>query len=278
MTTMSPPAPTAAGDLPQTHAQHRAWRSLAVLTAARLGIIVAFLALWALAVHAGWVREFFVSTPSAVAKFLGGHWHELLTNAKATLIATLIAFALSGVVGIAAGLVLSENAYLNRVVDPYVTGLNSLPRIALAPLFTLWFGIGIEAKVALAFSLSFFVVLVNTMAGLKTVDSSLLQLSSSLGCGRIQRFVKVKLPWAVPAIFAGLRLALIYAFLGVVTSEMLGARDGLGQLIVYYSGIFRTDGVLAVLLVLGLAAVVITFAAQRLEAFLLRGWIDPDQH
>lgn len=257
-------------DQPKRSARFPRYRLLVIAT--RVAIAAAFIGIWALAVGTNWVSAFFVSTPAKTAEFLQNHWHELLTNAWATLEATLIAFALSAAAGIVSGLVLSENRFLSDVLNPYITALNSLPRIALAPLFTLWFGIGVESKVVLAFSLSFFVVLVNTTAGLKTVDESLLQLSSSLGCNSVQRFVRIKLPWAVPSIFAGLRLALIYAFLGVVTSEMLGSRNGLGQLIVYYSGIFRTDGVLAVLAVLGAAAVLLTFIAQRIESYLLRGW------
>ncbi len=242
----------------------------------RLCIGLGFCALWWALVRFGVIPAFFISTPDAVARYLwnnlGG---ELVPNGLDTLSAMLIAFALSGIAGIMGGLLLVEVPLLRRLIDPYLTGLNSMPRIALAPIFILWFGIGMSSKVALAFSLGFFIVLNSTIAGVRNIDPVLMRLSLTLGCSGIQRFWKITLPWAVPSVFAGLKLALIYSFLGVVTSEMIASRSGLGYLVMYYSGIFRMDAVLGILFIMALAAIAITMIADAIEAKLVGNWTEP---
>ena len=234
-----------------------------------------FAGLWWTAVQFKWVDKFFVSSPDDVIRFLLSAFRkEIIPNAINTLFATLIAFVLSGVLGVLAGLILFELPKVKRLVDPFLTALNSMPRIALAPIFILWFGIEVASKVALAFSLGFFIVLLSTYAGIRNVDPILMRLSRSLGCTPWQQFTKIMLPWAVPSVFAGLKLALIYSFLGVVTSEMLASKLGLGQLIMYYSGVLRMDAVLAILLVMAVTAVVLTMLGDWVEAALLGSWTD----
>lgn len=241
----------------------------------RLLILLGFAGLWWIAVQLKWVDKFFVSSPDDVIRFLASSFtKEIIPNARNTLFATLIAFVLSGICGVLAGLILFELPKVKRLVDPFLTALNSMPRIALAPIFILWFGIEVASKVALAFSLGFFIVLLSTYAGIRNVDPILMRLSRSLGCTPWQQFTKIMLPWAVPSVFAGLKLALIYSFLGVVTSEMLASKLGLGQLIMYYSGVLRMDAVLAILLVMAVTAVVLTMLGDWVEAALLGSWTD----
>ena len=245
------------------------------LAAGRCVILAAILLAWWALVRLGWVDTVFIGTPWLAAQYLAeSFWSEVLPNAAVTLGATLIAFVLSGICGVLGGLLLWEFPYAKRLVDPFLSAFNSMPRIALAPLFILWFGIGVASKVALAFSLGFFVVLLSTYAGIRNVDPVLLRLSRSLGCSRWQQFTKIMLPWAVPGVFAGLKLALIYSFLGVITSEMIASKRGLGQLIMYYSGVLRMESVIALLVVTAVMAVAITLIADRVEARLLSNWTD----
>lgn len=246
-----------------------------VLYSNRLLILGGFAAAWWAAVALGWLDRFFFSSPIDIARFLKAQFFvEIMPHALETLLAMLIAFALSGVAGVTAGLVLFELPRVKRTIDPFLTALNSMPRIALAPIFILWFGIGIASKVALAFSLGFFIVLLSTYGGIRNVDPTLIRLSRSLGCTARQQFLKIMLPWAIPSVFAGLKLALIYSFLGVVTSEMLASKVGLGQLIMYYSGLLRMDAVLGILFVMAVFAVLLTFVADWIEAALLGGWAE----
>lgn len=251
---------------------------LAALYLKRLAIFLVFAAIWWLLVRMGWVDKFFISTPLDVGRFLIEHFNkEIVPNALNTLLATLIAFVLSAVCGVLGGLLLVEFPGLKRIVDPFLTAVNSMPRIALAPIFILWFGIEVTSKVALAFSLGFFIVLMSTYAGIRNVDPVLLRLSRSLGCSPWQQFTKITLPWAIPGVFAGLKLALVYSFLGVVTSEMLASKVGLGQLIMYYSGLLRMEAVLAILFVMSMCAVALTMIADRVEAALLGNWVESAQ-
>lgn len=241
----------------------------------RAAIVVAVILAWSLSVRSGLVDKFFVSSPEDVFAYLRtAITGELIPNTTATLLATLLSFVVSGVAGILAGLILMQVPSAARIIDPFMNGINSLPRIALAPIFVLWFGLGITSKIALGTSMGFFVVLSSTMAGMKNVDPILIRLSVSLGCSGWQRFTKIQLRWATPSVFAGLKLALIYCFLGVVTSEMLASRIGLGQLIMTYSTSFRMDAVVGILVVMSACSVALVYVADVIESRLLGGWIE----
>jgi len=241
----------------------------------RLAIGVCFCIVWWAAVEFGFVSAFLVSTPVAVAKYLvHAVPGELVMHGAATMGAMISAFALSAICGIGGGLVLVEVHYLRKLLDPYLTGFNSMPRIALAPIFILWFGIGGTSKIALAFSLGFFIVLNSTIAGVRNIDPMLMRLSRTLGCTPIERFRKITLPWAVPTVFAGLKLTLIYSFLGVVTSEMIASKSGLGYLVMYYSGIFRIDAVLGILVVMAVVSIALTMVAEAIEQKLVGHWTE----
>lgn len=244
----------------------------------RLVIFGGFIATWWAVVEFGVVDKFFFSSPKDVGHFMLSNFRsEILPNLGYTMLAVLTAFVLSAAAGVLAGLALVEFPRMKRTLDPFLTALNSMPRIALAPIFILWFGIGGTSKVVLGFSLGFFVVLMSTYAGMRNVDPILIRLSRSLGSSPWQQFTKITLPWAIPSVFAGLKLALIYCFLGVVTSEMLASKVGLGQLIMWYSGLLRMDAVLAVLFVMSLCTVILTMIADRLEMMLLGSWTEPVQ-
>jgi binding-protein-dependent transport system inner membrane component len=152
---------------------------------ARALFLAAILATWQGAVAAGLASAAFISTPAGVAQSL---WHlfkqgEVLPDLGTTVLEIVIAFALSVVFGIATAVVLDRNDWLNRIVSPFLTAFNSMPRIALGPLFVLWFGIGIASKVVLAFSLGYFIMLLSTLGGLKNVDRDLLLLAAVWGVG-----------------------------------------------------------------------------------------------
>jgi NitT/TauT family transport system permease protein len=158
---------------------------------------------------------------------------------------------------------------LERAFNPYLTLLNAMPRIALAPLFLLWFGLGIGSKIALGFSLVFFIVLSATVAGMRGVDSDHLVLSRAIGASPTQMFFKVTLPSAVPVIFSGLRLALIFSLLGVVGAELIAAERGLGQTLAYLQSTFNTNGVMAILFLLAVIGLALTAGMNWLERHLL---------
>lgn len=243
----------------------------ASIFAARALFLAAILALWQGAVAAGFADAAFVSTPAGVATSL---WHlfrngEIFPDLGTTVIEIVIAFALSVVFGIASAVVLDRNDWLNRIVSPFLTAFNSMPRIALGPLFVLWFGIGIASKIVLAFSLGYFIMLLSTLGGLKNVDRDLLLMSRLFGASELRLFRHVRFPWALPGIFAGLKLTLIYCSAGAVIGEMIAAKSGLGVLLQSFSGRFDVAGVLALILVVALLVMTLTSLMDLMERRLL---------
>jgi NitT/TauT family transport system permease protein len=146
---------------------------------------------------------------------------------------TAISFVGGSLAAMTVGLIFIMFPRLHAAAEPYFTLLNAMPRIALAPLFLLWFGLGIGSKIAVGFSLTFFIVLAATVAGMRGVNSDHLILSKALGASPNQVFLNVTLPSAVPVILFGLRLGLIFALLGVVDAELTAAGHGLGQTLSY---------------------------------------------
>lgn len=239
----------------------------------QIAALAVFLCLWEWAATTRAIDPLFIGQPTKIfayfyhAVFID---YSLLREAAWTLSETAAAFVLGSVTGIAFGLLFVVYPPLERFLDPLFSALNSLPRIALAPLFLLWFGLGPASKIALGFSLTFFIVLYNTVAGARSVDPDWVVLSRMLGASKMAIFFKVTLVSAVPTIFAGLKLGLIVAILGVIGGEIIAAQHGLGQLLSYLAGTFDTNGVFAVLFFLAMLGVVLTCLMSALERHLLR--------
>ena len=235
-------------------------------------VLTLFLGSWQWAVTAGLIDPFFFSQPSAIWAFLveeirdGGIWPHVVV----TLRETLAGFALGAAAGVAAGIVRMQFPFVAGVSDPFLTILNVLPRVALAPMFIIWFGVGEGSKVALAVSLVFFIMMLNTEAGIRSLDRELILTMRALGATDRQLFWKVMLPGAVPAIFGGMRLGVVYALLAVVVGEMISARMGLGQRIAFYAASFRAEGVLGTILVLATIGLALNFVVAQAESRLLR--------
>jgi NitT/TauT family transport system permease protein len=237
---------------------------------------LALVGLWQLAAVCRWPDPVLAKSPVQSWDYLVGAARSgvLWSNTYATMTAVLIAWVLAGAAGVVAGITLGLMPRTERVLNPYLDAANAMPRIAFAPLLIVALGIGTSAKVALASTLVFFIVLSGARAGVRSADAEWLLLSSVLGARKHHVFRKVLLPVATPAIFAALRLGLIYSLLGVVGSELISARDGLGQLIAYDSSVFQMDGVYGILVLLAVIAVVLNQLMGFLESRLLR-WQPP---
>jgi NitT/TauT family transport system permease protein len=232
--------------------------------------VIAFLVLWEILAAAGVLNQLFFSRPSAIAAFIADHFGYLVHNTAVTLRATLLGFVIGSVAGILTALVMARFRTLDRVLQPWISVLMSLPRIALAPLFLLWFGITETSKVALAVSLVYFMVLVSTLAGTKILDSDLTSMAEVYGANGMQLFAKIIIPGAVPGIFAGLRLGVVTSVLGVIASEMVASSDGLGQIIVLYGQNLQSAGVFAVLVFLAVITSLLNGLLALWEGHLMR--------
>src|SRR5262245_4005597 len=216
--------------------------------------------------------------PSAVARSLAGGIRTgvYLDHFWVTLWEALAGFAIAAVTGIIAGAVIAQFRLVERTVYPYLVALQTLPKIAIAPLIIVWAGFGLSSKVIIAALVAFFPVLVNVIVGLKTIDQSKLELMRSLRASRWQIFRLVTFPNALPFVFAGLDIAIVFSVLGAIVGEFVGAQRGLGNLILQFNVTLDIAGVFAILIllaVLGIALHLIMQAIQRRVIF----WAQPDE-
>lgn len=266
---------TAGTSRPDRAAQHRkltrAQRRVVVI-AARIMLPIVFFGWWEHAANSKSINVFFYSQPSKVWAFLRKSLTMASTwdNLYVTMHETFVGFGIAAVAGIVAGLVFTLVPILHEIVRPFLTALNSLPRIALAPLFTVWFGLGEASKVALVISLCFFIVLSATMGAIGNIDPDLVRLARVLGFSRTKVFGKVMLPWAVPGLFAGLELALVYAFVGAIGAEMISSQKGVGQQIQLFSGQLNTAAVLGTLVLLAAVTTLFSLLMDLIRRRMLR--------
>lgn len=228
----------------------------------QVALFLVLMLVWDALGRLGLVDKTLISGPLDVLEQLRTLYESgtLFTQILATMHAVALSLLIGVPVGGLLGLVLGSSRFLDRVSEPFLVPLNSLPRIALAPLFIVWFGLTVNAKAAVGVTLVVFIMLFNTRAGVKETNRDLLLLADSLGMSTVERYRKIVLPGSIPVVVAGIRLSLTYALLGVIASEMIGSRDGLGTDIVRYSNTLQVGGVFAILVILAL----ISFVLDRL--------------
>jgi NitT/TauT family transport system permease protein len=187
-----------------------------------------------------------------------------------TLLETVLAFAFGTVAGLVIGMWLALSPIAAAILDPYIKALNSMPRVILAPIFAVWFGLGVASKVALGFTLVFFIVFFNVYQGVKEVSPTVLANARMLGAGRNQLLRHVYLPSATSWVFSSLHTSVGLAFVGAVVGEYLGSARGVGYLILQAEGTFDINTVMAGILVLTAFALVLDWVVGRVEAHLMR--------
>lgn len=219
-------------------------------------LLIGGLAAWELGVRAGLVDPFWTSSPSLLASaFLESlRTLEILRHTGVTLGEAMAGLAAGCAAGILLGLLLGVSRVLGPALEPFIIALNSLPRVALAPLIVMFVGIGFASKFLLAFSLVVVPMMINTYEGIRSVDRTLLNLMQVLQATRLQRFAKVLLPNCVPWIFSGIRVSISFAIIGAIVGEFISARAGIGYMIDEAAGGFDTTGMIMPLIVLMLIA------------------------
>jgi NitT/TauT family transport system permease protein len=242
-----------------------------VVNVARLVLLVVIIGAWEIASEREWIDPLLFGQPSGIVNSFIDYVpsQRSLDSLKATLAAIAISFIIGSLTGTLAGLALGLNRTLDRIVGPFLTPLNSIPRIALAPLFIAWFGLTMNAKVVLAVSIVFFILAENARSAVRSVDHDLMTMGRVVGLGRIGILWKVVLPSAVPTMFAGLRLTFTYSLLGVIASEMIAATNGLGQDIVLFSSSYQINTVFAILAELVVLAIAVNWLFSLAERRLL---------
>lgn len=209
--------------------------------------------------------EFVLPAPTAIFKVLVAHQRDLAIAAYVTATEVLCGFLLSAVIGAAVALVIARFAKFGRALYPLVVLFQTVPKVALAPLFILWFGFDLAPKVTLIVVIAFFPVAINMLVGLQTVDSNLIALMRSVGASRNEILMRIQIPNSLPYLMAGLKVAVTLAVIGAIVGEFAGAQAGLGYMIQFASTQMQTSLVFAALVEVSVLGLLFYYAIEWLE-------------
>jgi NitT/TauT family transport system permease protein len=239
---------------------------------------VLLVAAWELVPRVFGVSELLLPPASAVGRALVDQLRRglILDNLLVTLWEALAGFALGSAAGIVAAALITRSPLLERALLPYLVGLQALPKVALAPLLVVWLGFGLGSKIAIATVIAFFPVLVNAMIGFTTVEPERMELMRSLVASEWQIFRILRFPNALPFIFAGLNVAIVFSITGALVGEFVGAKKGLGMLLLQFNFNMDIGGMFAVLIVLALMGTVLHGLVRALHRRLIF-WAEPDR-
>ena len=240
------------------------------LLAWRIGLTVALLGLWEYGANR-WFDPIWTSSPLRILSFLlewvqGDLFHHLLITMRET----AVGYVAGTTIGILVGAILARFEFASKVLDPFIVALNGIPRVALAPLFIIWFGIGELSKMVLASILAFFLCFYATISGLRAVDQQLINVARVMGASTTQIFFKISLPSAFPWIITAMKVSLPFSLIGAIVGEFIASTGGLGYMIRLYTSQFDTTGAMAGILVLMIVVVIVNSVLDRVETHVLR--------
>jgi len=231
--------------------------------------VVLLILLWEAWVRIFDVPTFLVPAPSSVFAEIWSRpaffWEHLVFTATETGLGFLLAI----LIGFPLGILVVESKLFVRTVYPLIVASQAVPKLAVAPLFLVWFGLGLESKVLIAALIAFFPILIGVVVGLQSVDRGSLLMGQSIGLGRLGTFTKIRMPFALPSAFGGLKVGMTLAVVGAVVGEFLGSTKGLGSLLVIAAGTLNTPLVFATLVVLSVLGVVAYWLIELIERWTL---------
>ncbi|MET7640737.1 ABC transporter permease [Streptomyces sp. NPDC005438] len=231
------------------------------------GVFVVVVLVWEFALRPLGVDEYVLPRPSRIADALVTQLGDPMfwTHFQVTVQESLIGYLLGVATALLLGTAISQIRLVERTFMPYIVAFQTVPKVALAPLFVVWFGFGMTSKIVMAAVIAFFPMLVNVIEGLRSADADRIQMLKVFGAGRFQVFRMVRLPSALPFIFAGLDIGIVFAILGAVVGEFIGAKEGLGYLLLQTNYNFDIAGMFAVLIVLSALGLVAHFLIRLLQ-------------
>jgi NitT/TauT family transport system permease protein len=232
-------------------------------------LIVAIFVLWDLVIRIFKIPPYLIPAPWDVAKMLVVEWPRLWRESLFTGYATLGGFGLSILFGIPIAMLIAYSRLVESYVYPLLVFSQSVPKIAIAPLFVVWFGFGIFPKVISAFLLGFFPVVVATVMGFKSMETEMIDLARSMRASRLQMFLKFSLPQALPSIFSGLKVSATLAVVGAVVGEFVGSNSGIGYVLQIANGNFDLPLMFAALFVLSMMGVILFAVVDLVEKIMI---------
>src|SRR6476469_10661251 len=231
--------------------------------------LVLLIVLWDVAIRIVRIPPYQIPKPADVLLTLWTEGPQLLQQAVPTTIATVQGFLLSAVFGIGIAVLIAGSRTVESYVYPLLVFSQSIPKIAIAPLFVVWFGFGMFPKVLSAFMLGFFPVVVSAVQGFKSVDPDMVDLARAMQGSRFRVFRAVNLPHAMPAIFSGLKVSITLAVVGAVVGEFVGSNSGIGYVLQRSIGTFDLPTMFAALVILALLGVVLFWIVDRIERLVI---------
>ena len=232
-------------------------------------LIVVIFVLWDLVIRIFKIPPYLIPAPWDVAKMLVAEWPRLWRESLFTGYATLGGFGLSILFGIPIAMLIAYSRLVESYVYPLLVFSQSVPKIAIAPLFVVWFGFGIFPKVISAFLLGFFPVVVATVMGFKSMEAEMIDLARSMRVSRLQMFLKFSLPQALPSIFSGLKVSATLAVVGAVVGEFVGSNSGIGYVLQIANGNFDLPLMFAALFVLSMMGVILFAVVDLVEKIMI---------
>jgi len=232
-------------------------------------LVVMLIVLWDVFIRLFKIPPYLIPNPLSVAKQLSAEWPMLWRETLPTLYATLGGFALSALVGVPIAMWIAHSRLVESFVYPLLVFSQSIPKVAIAPLFVVWFGFGLVPKLIAAFLLGFFPVVVATVQGFKSVEGDVIDLARSMGANPMKIFLKFRLPHALPAIFSGLKVSVTLAVVGAVVGEFVGSNSGLGYVLQKANGTFDLPLMFAALVILSMIGVLLFLVLELIERWVL---------
>jgi NitT/TauT family transport system permease protein len=233
---------------------------------------------WDLAIRAFKFPAYLLPPPLAVFGAIVEHWRTLGIHTLWTTGTILAGFIAAAAVAVPLAMLIVVSPTLGRLIYPPMVATQAIPKIALAPLFIVWFGFGLMPKVAVAFLIAFFPIVIDTIVGLRTIDPGMIQLARSMGAPPHRVFLKLRLPNALPMIFGGLKVASALAVVGALTGEFVGSDKGLGYVLLQASGNLNTTLLFATLVVLSVVAMIFFYAVELIERILIPWHVSQRAH
>jgi NitT/TauT family transport system permease protein len=223
------------------------------------------------------VSSVVLPTPLQIARTIGTQTQLLLGESWVTFLECVYGFLLALAIGIPIAVVMTYSRVMNQMFYPLLVASQSVPKIALAPILLIWFGTGIQSKLAMGFVIAFFPIVVDTATGLRSTSPELLELARSLQCSRLQTFFKIQLPSALPSLFSGAKIAVTLAVIGAVIGEFIGSNEGLGNLLLTANSQLNTPLAWAALVVLSALGVLLYGFVVAIER-LIMPWSHDSAH
>jgi NitT/TauT family transport system permease protein len=230
-----------------------------------LAIFVLLFVVWEAAVHLTGIKEYLLPAPSKVWTEFWKRHDMVMGGAWATTQEILAGYAVAVAISIPLALAVAYSRFMERAVYPVVVFLQIIPKIAIAPLFIIWFGFGFTPKLLLVFLLSFFPIVVSSIAGFKSADRDVMDFARTTGAGGMRLFFKIQLPQALPHIFTGLKVGAALAATAAVVAEFVASDRGLGYLLLQYNGQLDTPMVFATIVLLSLIGLIIYYSVEIVE-------------